>query len=161
MELNNPVFKMVVIVAALLALLFVAIQLSNYPLNPNSKINKIEKIKPVQITQVDKGILPDKFPANLPTEASAVVTNNFNALEGDGRFNATREFESKKTLAQNITIYTKYLKDNGWTISNSLDQSNVKMVAGKKDNQLLQISAALDPNNKVNVITMTLTEFAK
>lgn len=157
MELNNPVLKLTVIVAALFALLFVAIQLSKHPIS-DKNTPQDESQKNYQINNVEKSKLPNKFPSDLPQEVGAVVTQNFNATGQDGTYNATREFESSKTLAQNITTYTKYLKDNDWEIKATIDQSTIKMVMGKKENQTLQIVAAVNPTKEVNVITITLTE---
>lgn len=160
MEINNPVFKMVLIVIALLALLFVAVQLSKHPVSP-TKNSMEDKKKTVQISPVDYNKLPDKFPTDLPLEDGANITQNFNATEVDGRYNATREFNSAKTLAQNIAVYTKYLKTNDWQVKATIDQPALKMVMGQKGNQQLQVVAAQNPTTKANVITITLTEFKK
>lgn len=160
MTTNNTVFKAAIAVIILLALLFAVIKLSKHPVSTTHPLgDKESQSGTVKIEQVSQSDLPNKFPSNLPTEAGAEISQNFNATETDGRYNATREFESKKTLAQNIALYTKYLNDNGWEIKANIDKPTLKMVMGKKDNQQLQISCAQNPDTKVSVITITLTEF--
>lgn len=154
---NSTVFKFVVMVAALLALLFVAIQLSKNPVSKEAV--KEELPKTAEIQQVAEGTLPNKFPADLPIEEGAKVTQNFNATETDGRYNATRQFQSKATLSANLTLYTNYLKNNGWEILTTLDQPTLKMVLGRKDKQQLQAAIAIDPSTNNNVVTLSLTEF--
>ncbi len=159
MEKNSSVFKLVVMVAALFALLFVAIQLSRHPINGGRKMG-VDKLKTgTKIVKVSADKLPNKFPVDIPVEGDVRVIQNFNATELDGRYNATREFESKKTLAQNLSIYTKYLKDNNWDIKATIDEPDMKMVMGKKGLQQLQITAAIDPITNLNIITLNLTEF--
>lgn len=154
------VIKVVIAVAILLALLFVVIKLSQHPVSPAHPLSDNEaNPTSLQVQKVAENTLPNKFPANLPIEKDGKIIQNFNATEVDGRYNATREFESQQTLAQNIATYTKYLTDNGWEIKAKIDQSKLKMVMGKKENQQLQISVAQNPTTKTNLVTITLTEF--
>ncbi len=155
---NNTVFKFIVMVAALLALLFVAIQLSKKPVSKEAAPTT-EAPKTAEIKQVAENVLPDKFPADLPSEAGAKITQNFNATEADGRFNATRQFQSKNSLADNLKIYTNYLKSNGWEILTTDDQPSLKVVLGRKDKQQLLVTAAVDPSTDSNVVTLSLTQF--
>lgn len=155
---NNTVFKFVVMVAALLALLFVAIQLSKNPVSKEADQQE-EAAKPAEIEQVSQDTLPNKFPEDLPSEPGAKITQNFNATESDGRYNATRQFETKNSLAANLTLYTNYLKKNDWEILATLDQPNLKMVMGQKGKQQLQASFAVDPTTNTNLVTLSLTEF--
>jgi hypothetical protein len=45
---------------------------------------------------------------------------------------STRQFISKKTLAENYKIYTAYLKKEGWKIEAALDQETVKSIFATK-----------------------------
>lgn len=158
METKNSVFKLIVMVLVLLGLLYAAIKLSQHPITPSAQTTT-QPPQSVDIKNIDNSSLPDKFPADLPTEDGSKIIHNFNATEVDGRYNATREFESKKTLAQNISTYTQYLKANGWEIKATVNQSTIKMVMGQKGKQQLQIAAAQNPSTKNNIVTITLTEF--
>ena len=102
--------------------------------------------------------LPQQFPSNLPVEAGATITENFNATTDDGRIQATRAFTTKKTLAENLTLYTKYMKDNGWTIGLTVDESMEKMVAGSKGSQRLQVNIVEHPSTNIRTVTISVTE---
>ncbi len=113
-------------------------------------------IKEKKEVPVDK--LPDKFPAGLPIETGATISQNYNASTKDGRFQATRVFETKATLAENYALYTKWLKDNGWTLGSTVDTDTYKMVSGSKTKQELQISIDENSATKVKTVSMSLTE---
>src|SRR5579862_5803833 len=64
-------------------------------------------VKPnVTQTAVDPKTLPQDFPANIPLEKGATVTQNYNAQSISGQYQATRAFESKKSVADNDKLYT-------------------------------------------------------
>ena len=113
---------------------------------------------PVKKTEVPTEKLPDKFPVGLPIEENAVISQNYNAKATDGRFQATRAFETKETLASNLALYTNYLKSNGWSISSTVDQPSYKMVAGSKAKQQLQISISENSATKAKTVSISLTE---
>ena len=75
-------------------------------------------------TEVDKTKDPEKFPAGVPIEEGAVVTQNYNAEATDGRYQATKVFETQKTLADNFNIYRDYMRQNGWDIKSTVNQEN-------------------------------------
>lgn len=92
-------------------------------------------VKAVEITQ-----LPEMFPADFPIEAGAEVVSNYNA-QANGVNQATRQFNSKKTLAQNIKIYMDYFQNSDWTLLGASKQKEVfAVVAENKDKKKLQIT---------------------
>lgn len=112
----------------------------------------------VEKSDVSDNRLPDKFPTNLPTEPNAVVTQNYNATAQDGRFQATRAYETTKTLSENLTIYRQYLNSNGWDIESTVDQPIYKKITGSKGIQKLQISISENETTKVKTVSISLTE---
>lgn len=109
-------------------------------------------------TEVPQDKLPEKFPVDVPVEAGAEISQNYNAAATDGSIQATREFVTKKSLADNLVIYEKYLKDNGWKVSAKVDTDTYKMVAGSKDKQELQVSIGENSATKVKTVTISLTQ---
>lgn len=107
---------------------------------------------------VEPGKLPDKFPSGIPMEQGATITQNYNATAPDGRFQATRVFETKKTLEENITIYKNYLEEAGYSIDSTLDRPEYKMVFGRKGRISLQVS--VNQNVKTGIRTVSI-EFAE
>ena len=112
----------------------------------------------VEKNKVSDSRLPEKFPTNLPTEPNAVVTQNYNAVADDGRFQATRTYETTKTLPENLTIYRQYLNSNGWDIESTVDQPTYKKISGKKGIQKLQVSISENETTKVKTVSISLTE---
>lgn len=109
-------------------------------------------------TKVAESQLPDKFPADLPIEANAEITQNYNASTEDGRFQATRTFETKKTLSENLSIYRQYLNNNGWAVESTVDEPTYKKISGSKGIQVLQISLSENANTRVKTVSISLTE---
>ncbi len=111
-------------------------------------------------TEVDSSEAPEKFPSDIPIEAGARITQNYNATTADGRFQATREFESTKTLAENLTLYRNYMTSEGWEVRSTVDQENYKMLFGVKDNTNLQISMDFNSELETRRVTIFFTEVA-
>lgn len=100
-------------------------------------------------------VAPERFPANIPIENGAKITQNYNATAPDGRFQATRAFETSLTLAQNLTLYKDFLLKDGWKIETNLDMENYKMVLGTKGNAQLQVS--IDNNAAIGMKTVNIS----
>ncbi len=80
------------------------------------------------------------------------MTLNYNATNTAGNFQASREFISKKTAAENYAFYQKALKDNGWTITST--QENVSagdLIFATKGANTLNIRIYSDADKKVRV----------
>ena len=122
--------------------------------NPQDNASQ-SKVRKADISQ-DR--LPNKFPADMPIEAGAVITQNFNAFAEDGSYQATRAFETSKSLAENMTVFRQYMTKNGWEIKSSVDNPTLKSVVGAKGSQRLSVSASDNPATKVKTVTITLTE---
>jgi hypothetical protein len=101
--------------------------------------------------------LPDKFPADLPMEKEAKVLQNYTSTTAAGGYQATREFETKKTLAENVKIYTDYLKKSGWTMGTGIDKTDFKVVSATKEDLSLQVTVQSLPSN-VNTVTISLQQ---
>lgn len=120
----------------------------------NSKKDDIGK-KEVAVTQ-----MPAKFPTDMPMEAGASITQNYNAYPKDGSVQATRVFVTSKSLAENYSIYQSYLKNNGWDIKSSIDQDNYKMLYGVKGAGNLNISIDSNTDTKMKTVSITYTELS-
>lgn len=121
------------------------------------QVNGTKKTEIVK-TEVDKTKDPQKFPAGVPIETGAKITQNYNATAPDGRFQATKAFETAKTLADNFTLYQKYMKDSGWDIQSTVNQDNYKALFGVKGSTNLQVSMNNNTNLKIKTITISYTE---
>jgi hypothetical protein len=102
--------------------------------------------------------LPQKFPVDIPLEAGALVTQNYNATTPDGQFQATRMFVTKKTLDENLTLYKAYFAKGGWEVQSTVDQPTIKMLYGVKGKMRLQFETAEVPATKQRTVTISYTE---
>lgn len=74
-------------------------------------------------TEYIVGDLPPNLPSNLPLEEGAVLMRNEIVTVPPGNeVQSVRTYLSKESVADNTTIFRKYLKDNGWLIV--IDQNN-------------------------------------
>lgn len=106
----------------------------------------------VNVQGVPKTELPKDFPSDIPLEVGAEVTLNFNGTNAKGELQASREFISKKTVAENYALYQKALKENGWNITNTIaDAPAGSLIFAVKDNSDLNIRIYIDAANKVRV----------
>lgn len=153
---HSQVFKLLVVVAALLCLLYVAYILSN-------KSKERQQVEAPQLaapekTNVDFSELPTKFPSNVPIESGAKTTQNFEVKSPDGNFQATRGFETKLSLADNLKLYTDFLKKDGWEIKATVDNKDLKMVIGQKAEKSLQITMNENTITKIKTVTISYAE---
>lgn len=148
------VIALVAVVTAIFV--FFANQASNIPSNQMSEVPK-KDTKPLEIvkTTVAPDQAPEGFPANIPIEEGAKILQNYNATAPDGRFQATRVFQTSLTLVQNLNLYRDFLNKDGWKIETTLDLENYKMILGSKANAQLQIS--IDNNAAIGMKTVNIS----
>ncbi len=101
---------------------------------------------------------PQSFPSAIPIEQGAKITQNYNATAPNGMFQATRVFETGKSLDENFTLYNAFLKSDGWTLTNTVDQPTAKLLSAKKDQAQLQISMTENSVTKVREIDISYSE---
>src|SRR5688572_25742188 len=104
---------------------------------------------------LDASQLPEKFPADLPLEAGAKVTQNYNITTDDGRFQATRTFETSKTLEENVKIYTDYFNKNGWQAGTAIDNKDSKVLSATKGGSSLQIAISQNPVTQIKTVNIS------
>lgn len=124
----------------------------------SQKDRQLEESRKVEKTNVDFSMAPQKFPANVPIESGARITQNYNSTSADGRFQATRAFETKVTLSENLKIYSEFLKSDGWKVDATTDEANYKMVFGAKGKSTLLISIDENKANSMKTVSITYTE---
>ena len=152
---NNQLLKILVVVAVLFLLLYVAIQINSY-----KKDEQLSQALPAQVqkTNIDFSQAPEKFPTNIPIESGARLTQNYNATTPQGEFQATRTFITEKSLTENIDFYTDFLNKDGWKTNLSVDQANFKMISGAKEGKKINISADENKVSKIKTVTISYTE---
>ncbi len=152
------IFGLVAVVAAIMAVSSgpsaVKTSQTNTPANAQKK-------QDVQIKKVDNSKLPDQFPADIPLETGATVTGNYNATAADGRSQATRSFETTKTLDDNFKLYSDFFKKSGYTVNSTINQANFKAILASKGDLKVQVNMSTNPTTKVKTIDITVTGLKK
>jgi hypothetical protein len=148
---------LLVVVVVLLAA-FVVTKFYNKKLGGPAATNSQPPLK-VQETAVDDNKLPQGFPSDIPLEDGAVVTQNYNATtsgsENTASFQATRVFESKKTLEQNFDLYTTFFKQHGWTIKTSFEDVSAKSITAQKGAYIVTVH--IGQNTITGTVTVNIT----
>lgn len=151
---TNQLFKLLVMVAALLCLLFVAYKLAM--LGGKKPVS----VQPAQVekTNVEFTKLPEKFPTNIPLEKDSRVIQNFNTTTPDGQFQAVRTFETAKSLDENLKLYTDFLKKEGWQIVATVDKPAYKMITGQLGSKFISISIDDNKVTEKKSVSISYTE---
>lgn len=105
----------------------------------NLASTQADQQKTVEITDVPKERLPERFPSGIPFEDGAEITYNYNAVNLNNKFQSTREFVSAKSEQENYEFYQSELKAKGWEITAATqDSANKQSVifAKKGDDEL-------------------------
>ena len=115
------------------------------------------------VGQVSKKTIPDNqmpeyFPNDIPQESGSKITENFNTTTRDGRKQATRSFETKKSLADNKKIYEDYFTKSGWEIVSRVDQDSAKALTASKGKWQLQVAITENTLTKVKYVDLNLVE---
>jgi hypothetical protein len=146
-------FILVLVVIGGVAFLVVTI-LKTGETYPN--IVKQEKFE-VARTQVDQSKLPDKFPADIPIEKNATTTDNYNASATNGMSQATRKFETVKTLDANFKLYSDFFSKNGWQTTNTINQPELKVIFAAKDGMNAQVVIAKNSITNKSTVEISIT----
>lgn len=156
--INSRPLKILIVIALSLLLIYVSTQVYFWQKNKSSNqlsLDQIKRTSQVKKTNIDFSKFPEKFPSNVPIEAGSEITQNYNATTPDGRLQATRSFITKKSLVENIDLYTNFLKKDGWKTSVSNNDPAFMKVTGSKEGQKLII--AVDENRTSKKKTVIIT----
>lgn len=158
MELFNTKIKILIGVVVLgligVGLYFLTDQYSPF----NGKTNKESGIT---LTNVPISILPNNFPSNLPIETGAQLLENYEAVAPDNRKQSTQVYTTRKSLSENIKIYSDYMQKNGWQITSQEDKPTYKMIYGSKAGSFMQIDLTEQSSPLVNTVGINITTFNK
>lgn len=137
-KLQVLLFAALIIVALILAFKPKIKKQNTTEVVPQNNVQNTQA-KPEGIVAVDTEKLPEMFPADFPIEKDVVVISNFN-LNKDNKYQSTRSFETSQTLAQKYKLYNDYLQQNGWKITQSVNDKLIKSIFASKDNSMVLIT---------------------
>ncbi len=141
-----------VIIGAELYLLFTSPRAAS----PGTK-NKTPQLA-VQQTNIAPDKLPNQFPRELVAlEGGAKPTQNYYASTPDGRFQATRAYETPLELAESFAEYKKYFLAHGWTINNEVDNATSKIILASMGNLSVQVNISENNLTKIHSVEVSVT----
>ncbi len=145
------VTALIIVLIVIIAAIFIGKYIGTKRSAQETQKNTLQVVR----TSFTEAQVPDLIPVDLPQEAGAKVTQNYGAKTTDGRSQGTREYETKKTLADNYALYQAYFKDHGWKVLSTLNLDTVKSITATKDSVRLQVNIA--QNSVTNVSTVMIT----
>jgi hypothetical protein len=121
------------------------------------------EVKPTELKieqkNVDSAQLPSLFPTDFPVEQTgAKVTQNYNAASNDGRSQATRMFETNKTLDENYKIYNDYFNNTGWRLSTGINGEDTKVIIATRENLEAQVTLSNNLSNQKKIVEITIID---
>lgn len=116
---------------------------------PKLKVDKVE---------VADNTVPEGMPQDIPQELNAEVIRNYTATTPEGAFQATREYISKLTIDENVTLFQKYFKDNGWKVVPVYKDKRSSAVTASKDKSLINVSFSPDAQSKAVLVKIDFTK---
>lgn len=125
---------------------------------PIRNADKKMAVKPSQQkkTELPVSQTPAKFPAEVPIEKGAKILQNYNISDADS-LQATRVFETTKSLDENFNLYKEFFTKNGWTIINTLNQPQLKVISATKEDFHAQVTIA-ENAKKVKTVDLSFTQ---
>lgn len=147
------------VLALLLIYLLVSGGLGRQQSSVNQKGSANQPKFSVAKKEVAKEQAPSGFPADIPIEAGAKIVQNYQADTTDGRHQATRVFESAKTVKQNYQLYLDWLTKNGWEVKTKSAADIVASIYAVKSGS--QLTATISKNTVTGVVTVGLSVVAK
>lgn len=160
MEMSSSIKKAVLIVLGIVLLSALgAVVASQFRKSDTAQVE--DKKLEVNKTEVPASQLPGNLPQDLPYEKDAKVIQNFSAVAEDGAKQYTRSYETKRSAAENIKVFTDYLTKNGWTITATIQNGEYNVVAARKEKMAFQMDINTDSETKALKVTISMTEFVK
>jgi hypothetical protein len=148
---------LLLIVGVLLVAVVVLVTLK--PKKETAQENKNTQPKLVH-NDIEPNKVPEKIPTDFPFEAGATIAENYVLKSETTDAQATRKFQTKKTLAENYKIYEDYFKKNGWTITATLDQPTIKSITAVKGKLQANLSMSENTETKARTVDVSITDAA-
>ncbi|PIR40046.1 MAG: hypothetical protein COV33_01735 [Candidatus Zambryskibacteria bacterium CG10_big_fil_rev_8_21_14_0_10_34_34] len=79
-------------------------------------------IDPPTVIAIDITKMPTGIPTDLPIEEDVQILQNFETQEeGTNKFQSTRQYISKKSFGENVSVYSDYFfKNEEWSINSPI-----------------------------------------
>lgn len=99
----------------------------------------------------EQGTILAAFPSGFPVEAQAIALKSYRLIPANSLENQyTLEYLSRLTAADNSRMFKAYLRDAGFSLTGSTDQTNQTFLYATKDRNDLSI-VIVKQNDQVRV----------
>jgi hypothetical protein len=104
----------------------------------------------------------EKFPTGVPIEAGAIIARNYNPTSPDGKTQATRSFDSRKSLGGHFALYEAFIMDrkSGWTYLNEVNDPAHKALFASGANGILNINILAGSASRKAVVEISFLSTA-
>lgn len=148
---NRPMLKWLLLLLLVMLIAFILIGASQYRqiIDEQSQSQAVPQTttppEPVpDFQRVDFGTnVPEDFPTDIPIETGSNVEQSY-GLSYVGQKQLTIVFLSTKTVAENYTLYTDFLKEPDWIVSNKYESPTLSSLYGTKENNDINITISED-----------------
>jgi hypothetical protein len=98
------------------------------------------------------------FLGNIPVERENPLLNTSQIIGNKEK--VTYRFVSKKSPEENFEIYKKYLTDNKYTITNTVNQSDLKSLSAKNRFVSIDITMSINKQTMRSIVEITIVGLA-
>lgn len=145
----------ILLVASLAITLFIKVILKDK--NPESA-QTADQIPLNAKTDVPVSQLPKNIPTDLPQEEDVSVVDNYNVAMQGGGDEGARMYLTKKSIDENVKIYSDYLEQKGWVDISLRSYPNLKVISAKKGSQNMLINISDSQDKKTSTVSIYVSE---
>lgn len=152
---SNKQKNLLRILFLVIAIVIVWFYLGNQPEQPQ-QIEKVnENNSKYKITQINEIHALNFLPADLPKEDGEVILQYYTAQIDARNFQTTKQYESRKTLSENMKIFEDYVVKKKWPIANTLDTPDIKSVSAKGLGGTVQFTTSKNSISSKTIVDIT------
>lgn len=159
---DNSFKKLLLLLAGLILVLVVIILLAGKEKGQvTTPIEEGEISQKIIRKDIPQDQIPEGFVKEVPLEAGGKIVQNFSADTPDNRHQATRVFESAKTVEDNFSLYLNFFKTNNWIINGQTKSAALSSISASKDGREVIINIVKNSQTKIVTVEVnTLTVIA-
>jgi|GEM_PF-6717272 len=129
----------ILFLATVLVAVFVSIYVQRQHDVPSIKVGSISEPQKTEFGTT----LPTDFPADVPIEKGIKVNQSYR-LDYVGQQQLTIVFLSTKTVKENYTLYSDFLKKQSWIISNKYESPKLSSLYATKGSNDINVTISAD-----------------
>lgn len=150
--------KFLIITVLLIVFVLTVLIVSQKRNTPPQPVTQTEQISPIpqepKKTDFSTSI-PTDFPTDIPLEKGIKIEQSYSLNYTDQK-QLTVVFPSTKTVKENYTLYTDFLKEQEWNISNKYESEDISSLYGMKEYSEINITIS----NNISTTTKSIVSIS-